>query len=323
MAQKKYPNVLRFDINPPEIKTLSEKIIEESKKTLDEIVKIPSDKRTFQNTVHAFDTESANFGSSSSSVTFPAHVSSSKELRDASNEAANVLSSYEVEKVSREDLYKAILDYKEKAKDEVAKLQGEDLRLLNKTIEQFERVGLGLSEDKRKRMTEIKKRMSELSIQFSQNLNEESTKLHFTKEELAGLPEDFFEPLKKNDEGKYILSLKYPDLFPVMEHCTVESTRKQMEFANSSKCMDKNVPLLEETLRLREEEAKLLGYSNHADFELALRMAKNKENVLKFLDDLNKKLEKPAHRDLESLRKLKVEELKKQGNALLTKMKLH
>jgi hypothetical protein len=32
MAQKKYPNILRFDITPSEVKPLSQQIIEESKK---------------------------------------------------------------------------------------------------------------------------------------------------------------------------------------------------------------------------------------------------------------------------------------------------
>jgi thimet oligopeptidase len=94
--------------------------------------------------------------------------------------------------------------------------------------------------------------MSEISIAFSQNLNEDTTKLHFSKEELAGLPEDFFEGLSKTNDGKYIVSLKYPELFPILEQCTVESTRRAMEFANSSKCVAKNVPLMQEMLTLRQ-----------------------------------------------------------------------
>jgi len=39
--------------------------------------------------------------------------------------------------------------------------------------------------------------ISELCIQFQKNLNEDTTKLKFTRAELDGLPESFFEGLTK------------------------------------------------------------------------------------------------------------------------------
>lgn len=52
-----------------------------------------------------------------------------------------------------------------------------------------------MSEEIQKEVKKIKKRMSELSIKFQRNLNEDNTKLFFTREELAGMPEDFIDEL--------------------------------------------------------------------------------------------------------------------------------
>lgn len=42
------------------------------------------------------------------------------------------------------------------------------------------------------------------------------------------------------------------------------------------------MPILEEVILLRQKEAKLLGYESHADYILAVKMAKNPENVRTF-----------------------------------------
>merc|ERR1719354_1543396 len=83
---------------------------------------------------------------------------------------------------------------------EAANLKPELKRYLDKMIIEGKRNGLNLAEEEREKI--IKKRISELGVNFNKNLNEDTSHAFFTKEELLGVPEDLVNSLEKNDEGK-------------------------------------------------------------------------------------------------------------------------
>lgn len=56
---------------------------------------------------------------------------------------------------------------------------------------------------------------------------------------------------QQNAEGLYVLTLKYPDLFPVMESAQIPETRKAMNEAYAKMLNEENTPLLEKILLLR------------------------------------------------------------------------
>jgi len=76
----------------------------------------------------------------------------------------------------------------------------------------------------------------------------------------------------------------------MMQLCKVSSTRQTMEKAFNSRCMDTNVEIIEELVRLRAQAAKLLGYASHAEYILDVRMAKDPTNVDTFLSELAVKM---------------------------------
>jgi thimet oligopeptidase len=232
----------------------------------------------------------------------------SPRVRDAANQAAVKLEAYSVQKEMREDVYHVVLAYKNKGET----LDPDRQRFLDKLLESYQRNGLFLPPDKQKRLKEIKTRISELCIQFQQNLNEDTTTLKFTQSELEGMTEDFLSSLTR-DGDKYIVTLKYPHIFPILQKCKVESTRRAVSIAKDSQQQAANTPLLEEILLLRQEEAKLLGYKNHAEYNLAIRMAKTPEKVLHFLTELNTKLEAPAKKEIATLLQLKEREKKERN----------
>jgi len=84
--------------------------------------------------------------------------------------------------------------------------------------------------------------------------------------------------------------------------------------------LDKNIPILEKVLLLRQEEAELLNFKSHAEYILAIRMAKTPEKVLSFLNDLNEKLTPGLYTDLNKFLELKKLSVKNGDFPLMVKL---
>jgi metallopeptidase MepB len=239
-------------------------------------------------------------------------VSTNKELRDASSQAEQLLDDFGIESSMREDVFNLVDAVLKKGE----KLDPESHRLLEKDHKSYIRNGLSLpAGPKRDRFKEIKQRLSQISIAFQKNLNEENGELWFTPDELEGVPEDVIATLTKGEgdkEGQLRLSFKYPDLFPTLKYATSAETRKKVMIANENKCND-NVPLFREAILLRDEAARILGYDNHAQFRIEDKMAKTTKTVDDFLADLRKRLAPGGKKEIEKLMEFKKQDVKEHG----------
>ncbi|KAG6151211.1 hypothetical protein E4U11_007972, partial [Claviceps purpurea] len=226
-------------------------------------------------------------------VMFYQYVSGSKELREASTKAQGISDDFFIELKLREDVFKLVdAAY---ATRETQNLQAEQLHLIDKERQQYIRNGLLLpAGPQRDRFKEVQKRLSQLCLQCSKNMNDEMGGVWFTPDELEGVPSDELDisQLEKGtgeNEGKVKVSFKYTHLFPMSKYAAREDTRRIYTSAEANK-MSNNVPLFREIIALRDEAARLIGYPDHASLIISEKMAKSPERVNEFLGDLRKRL---------------------------------
>jgi Zn-dependent oligopeptidase len=100
-------------------------------------------------------------------VTFYQNVSPSKELRDASNEAEQLVNDFGVESSMRIDVFNAKVAAQKNIEASGKKLNPEELRLVEKMIQDGTRAGLALPEADRERLTVWKKELSQVCLEFS------------------------------------------------------------------------------------------------------------------------------------------------------------
>jgi metallopeptidase MepB len=287
--------------------------IDRSRSVQDAIVKdVTTQTANFENAILPVARDDNKMAIESHIIGFYQAVSTDQKLRDASTEAEQLLDDFGIESSMRQDVFD-LVDAVLKKKEE---LDPESQRLLEKDHKGYIRNGLNVpAGPQRDRFKDIKKRLSELSIAFQKNLNEENGGLWFTLEQLEGVPDDVVTTLKKGEgenEGKVWLTFKYPDLFPTLKYAKNAETRKKLFIENENKC-NQNVPLFRETILLRDEAARILGYKNHAEFRIEDKMAKLPKTVDDFLGDLRTSLAPGGKKEVANLLKIKQKDLKERS----------
>lgn len=182
-----------------------------------------------------------------------------------------------------------------------AGLSDEQQRVAERYFLQFTRAGAALSEEQRQRIAQIGERMATLATQFQQNLMKDTDSWALVLEEadMVGIPAPLkaaaaVEATNRGHEGKYAITLQRPSVEPFITFSDRRDLRERAWKAwiarGDNNDSEDNKAIIAETVALRAERARIMGYDSHAAFTLDDTMAQTPEAAL----DLMRRVWEPA-----------------------------
>ncbi len=265
---------------------------------------------SFENTIEALEFTGQQLDRISSIFFNLNSAETSDDIQKIAQEVSPLLSEFSNDITLNEELFKqvkSVYDIKS-----TLDLTVEQQTLLDKQYKSFARNGANLSEDKKKTLRDIDKKLSQLKLVFGENVLAETNNFEMlvtNEADLSGLPEGELEAARQLAESKdkdgWLFTLDYPSYIPFMTYADNRELRKKLAIASGKKAfkgdaLDNQDHVLQ-IAKLRFERAQLLGYKTHAHFVLEERMAKTPEKVEKFLEELLEKAKPAALKEFKEL----------------------
>ena len=238
------------------------------------------DAPTFENTVAAYDRAGELLAKVTGVFFNLSESDSTPEMQAIEEEVMPMLTEAENEVFMNEDLFARV----KAVYDNMEGLTREQQMVTKKLYQAFERNGVGLDADGKKRFAEISTRLATLSQKFGQNL------------------------LAENNAFKEKTGITVSEYYDFMGSCPDRAKREEVFKAYSSRGnngndQDNNAIVLE-ILKLRAEQAALLGYPSFAAYQLSDKMAQNPTTVDNFLQPIMDAAMAKAKEEMKDMQKL-------------------
>ncbi len=240
-------------------------------------------------------------------------VMNSPALREAYNANLPKITQYHTDLAQNEGLFRKYRQMREAPS--FAQLDRARQTIIEHALRDFRLGGAELAEAAKARFKQIQEEQAALSAKFQENLLDATNAQAFyleSPQQVAGIPADALamarEAAAKDDKPGWKFTLHAPSYMAVMQYAQDRSLREQMYRAYATRAAEfgkpewNNTKLIDDILRLREEEAKLLGYDSFAHVSLVPKMAKSPQEVLRFLNDLAERSKPFAEKDVAELR---------------------
>jgi thimet oligopeptidase len=162
---------------------------------------------------------------------------------------------------------------------------------VERTLLGYRLSGVDKDEATRDRLHALHDKATQLSLEFSRNIQEGGKTMEASPEELEGLPADYIarHPAQKAENGgsQVTLTTDPPDMMPVMTFAASAALRERMFLAYNTRAYPQNRQLLLDLLTTRQEIASVLGFRSWADLATADQMMESAAHVRAFLARLD------------------------------------
>ena len=309
-----FSDLPRFDTFAPAYVTPALDVLLTKAREVVQTLAAPAATISWENFVEPLENATEKLGRAWGVVSHLNAVMDTPELRATYNENQPKVTEFWTElgqNLALFDKYKAL-----KANASYADLSATRKKIIDNAIRDFRLGGAELSAEKKERFAQIQEQQAALSTKFSENVLDATNDYELLITDaarLAGLPEDVQQAAQASAEkaGKsgYRFTLHFPSYFPILQYANDRALRETIYRANATKASElgakpewDNTQNVIEILKLRDEEAKLLGYQNFAEVSLVPKMATAPQQVIQFLDDLAVRARPFAENDLAELK---------------------
>ena len=233
------------------------------------------------------------------------------EMEELSQKMAPLLSEHSNRITMNERLFQRIKHVWEKRNE----LDAEQQILMEKIYDGFLRTGANLPKEKKEELAELRTKLSQLSLQFSQNELHDTNAwtMHLTsEEELDGLPESAVAAARQEAEARglegWVITLQAPSYGPFMQYSRRGDLREKVYRAMNSICTheneNNNFENVRQLVNLRQQLAQVMGHKTYADFVLERRMAKDVAHVTDLMDKLLEAYRPVAEKEVAEIEQL-------------------
>lgn len=247
-------------------------------------------------------------------------VMNSPSLRDAYNANLPRITQYFSELAQDQALfakYKALRESPAYARMTVAQK-----KVVDNELRDFRLGGADLPAAEKAQFKTVVEKLAKLSSRFNDNVLDATNAFELVIQDevrLQGIPPDVveFAAQAARDAGAtgWKFTLHMPSYLPVMQYAADRDLREQMYRAYATRAAEfgdanwDNTAIVLDILRLRREQACLLGMKDFAELSLQPKMAQSADEVLDFLGDLARRAKPFAQRDLAELREFALRKL--------------
>ena len=259
---------------------------------------------TWEGCIEPLDANSIRFQWAQSPLGHLLGVKNSPELRDAWEAVRPRYVEYGLRLGQSQPVFEAL----QAIRDGEAwnQLDGPQQRIVENELRGMKLSGIGLEGEKRERFNEIANELSKLATDFSNHVLDATKAFAMVlthPEDVEGMPAssleaaaDSFNKTKEDGQtkatpeaGPWRFTLDIPSYMPFMKHAPKSQLRERMYRAFMTRASEgdtDNTPLIDQILKLRREQAELLGFKTYAEVSLSRKMAPSVSDVEEMFETL-------------------------------------